>query len=315
MEYFLFVVGFIILVKGADWLIKGSSALARFFGMSEWLIGLTIVGIGTSLPELGITISSAISKNAEIGVGTVVGSNTFNILFIIGLAAILSPLTIDKLWVRRDFILNFLAVCIAFILAAISINSTSLTISRVEGAVLLSLFIGWLLYNVYRSRSTSNVAPSENKSTVLPISFLLIIVGLAGVVFGAQWVIQGAVAIADYFDASSGFIGLTLVSLGTSLPELVVSVTAALRKNFAMSVGNIVGSNVFDFFGILGLASLLSPIDVPGYLAADFAVTIMACLMLISFMFIGQKYTLTRFKGAVYIVCYISYGIFLFYRG
>ncbi len=259
------LVGFVLLYFGAEWLVKGSSSLARSLGITPIVIGLTVVAFGTSAPELVVSLVSSIKGKSMIAVGNVVGSNICNIALVLGLSAVFHPIKSDPTVVRRDIPI-MLAISVYLLL--LTFNST---LGRIEGA---TLFIGIILYtfmNYYLAKKeTAGAAEIESELEDIgfvasrPKQLLMIAAGIAGVVGGAQVVVDNAVIIMTILGVSEKFIGLTIVAFGTSLPELATSVVAAMRGEMDISIGNLVGSNVFNIMSVLGVASLVRPIPIPG---------------------------------------------------
>ena len=311
----LFFLGFYILIKGSSFITDGAANLARQLNISTWVIGLVIVGIGTSVPEFSITLISNFFGREGIALGTIIGSNTFNILFILGVSAVFFPLTFKERWVKRDLVWNIFAVLAALLVATYSLyGGENSIISRTEGLVLLTLFCVWIYYSLKRPDDTS-VDAGSTRAFTLPVVIFMIFMGLVGVIFGGKWVVDGAVVIARDLGLSERLIGLTIIGIGTSLPELVVSLTAACKKQVGIAVGNIIGSNIFDFLMILGFGAVLSPIAFPPELYVDIWVTFVAATILIASMFIGKKATLTRTKGTIFILMYLAYIAYLAIRG
>jgi len=311
LEIVLFFIGFYILIKGANFLVDGSSSLARKLNISSIVIGLVITGIGTSIPEFAITFISNLTNKSDISLGTIIGSNTFNILFILGISALLFPLPIKKIWVKRDIVWNMIAVFIVAFLVIIN----NYQISRIESLLMLTIFSIWL-YFVIKKESHETEAQQEWKMIALPIALFMILGGLIGVIVGGNWVVDGAVAIAQKLNISNSLISLTIVSIGTSLPELAVSLVAAYKKRPGLALGNIIGSNIFDFLMILGFASFIKPISFSNHLFIDILITLLSCVLLFVSMFIGkEKYTLKRWQGFIFVLFYILYLIFIINRG
>ncbi len=314
-DILFFSVGFLILVKGSSILIDGASSLARLFKVSSWIIGVIIVGIGTSIPEFSINLAS-VFRQADIGVGTIVGSTTFNILFVLGTAAIISPLAMRPAWVKKDFAIAALAILVAAWLAFWHVAGQPffIGITRAEGLVLFLLFLVWLWFEMrYERRRGADEAPA--KVFTIFTSWLMIIIGVAGVALGGKWVVDGATTLARAFGASEALIGLTLVSAGTSIPEFFVTINAVIKKQTGLAVGNIVGSNIFNFFGIFGVVSIIKPLSFSAGFTFDMAVAFAATLLLIAYMFMGDRYILKRWHGVVFLLIYITYIIFLLNRG
>ncbi len=257
--------GFLLLYFGAEWLVKGSSSLAHSLGITPIVIGLTVVAFGTSAPELVVSLISSIQAKSMIAVGNVVGSNICNIALVLGLSAVFNPIKCDPSMVRRDIPI-MLAISIYLLL--LTFNST---LGRIEGATLFTGIILYTFFNYYLTKKeTTKAADIESELEEIgfigsrPKQVLLIAVGIAGVVIGAQIVVDSAVKIMTILGVSEKFIGLTIVAFGTSLPELATSVVAALRGEMDISIGNLVGSNVFNIMSVLGIASLVRPIPIPG---------------------------------------------------
>ncbi len=337
LNLLLFFIGFYILIKGAGLLVDGSTSLAQRLKISNFVIGLVIVGIGTSIPEFAITFIANIKGEGSIGLGTVIGSNTFNILAILGISALFFTLPFRRHWVSQDLIWNILAI-LAVILFLIPFNSDGL--SRFEGLTLLVLFAIWLYWvviksngvNPVRSRARDEVAspkdrgaatsygvnPPEHKPLrilVLPLAVLFILAGLLGVILGGNWVVAGAEIIARELGMSEALIGLTIVGIGTSLPELAATFVAAFKSQPGIAVGNIIGSNIFDFLVILGAAALVKPIVFPPDLLFDITITLASAALLYLFMFVGKRNVLKRWQGLVFIVLYIVYLAYLVRKG
>lgn len=303
-QILIFFAGFYILIKGANFLVDGATTLARIFNISNIIIGLVIVGIGTSIPEFAVSFLANLTDKGGIGLGTIIGSNTFNILFILGISALIYPLVLKKDWVERDLTWNVIAV---FAVAMLALPFGDGVISRGEGAIILSAFCFWLYIAVRHSKETSENNRKQVKIMTLPLVLGLIFAGLVGVILGGKWVVDGASAIARELGASEGLIGLTIVGIGTSLPEFAVTFIAALKREPAIAVGNIIGSNIFDFFMILGFGALVRPIIFPPDMAEDIIVTVLSALILYGFMYVGQRYILERFQGLIMFILYIIY--------
>lgn len=319
-DIFLFIVGFILLLKGADILTDAGTAVARKLRVSEFIIGVVIIGIGTSIPELVVALFSVLENNAPIGIGTIVGSNTFNILFILGISALIAPLALTKKQVWHHLPLNIFAVAIVALAVRFgaSLDSGVIGISRMEGFFLLILFFIWIYY-LYCLYLINEDAPKKNLPEApaparghhhfsLPI---LMIAGLLGIIIGGEWVTQGAVAMAKFFGVKKAVIGLTAVGAGTSLPELFASLVAAYKRNYGLAVGNIIGSNIFDFLMIFGAAAAMKGIAFTEFLIADTWVTILSAVLLFVAVFIGKKYILKRWQGAIFILLYLLYAAYI----
>lgn len=303
----LFLIGFYILIKGANFLVSGSTYLARKFNISNIVIGLVIAGIGTSIPEFAVSFLANITGKSGVGLGTIIGSNTFNILFILGVSALFFPLKFKADWVKRDFSWNIFSVLVAILFAYIVGFGE---ISRVEGAAMLALFLIWLYIAIKKSNEVAD-NQEQIRTMAFPLAAILIFAGLVGVILGGKWVVDGGIEIAKTLGASNALIGLTIVGIGTSLPELAVSFIAAYKKQPGIAVGNIIGSNIFDFLMILGFGAMFKPIISPASLLPDMIITALATTLLFASMFVGEKYTLKRWEGLVFILLYAAYLIYL----
>ncbi len=311
--------GFLLLYFGADWLVKGSSSLARSLGVTPIAIGLTVVAYGTSMPEFVVSVLSAYREKSMIAVGNVVGSNIANIAFILGLAAVIRPLACDRGAARRD---NPIMLLVSLYLLAISCDSR---IGRIEGATLFLGVIAYTLMNFWFSRregrgSTScqieaaPAAPEAGHVASRPRQILCIAAGIAGVIGGAHLVVDSAEKIMLSLGVSQKFIGLTVVAVGTSLPELATSLVAAVRREMDISVGNLIGSNVFNILSVLGAAALIRPIDIPGGfvdsgLWIDYAVMIFTSALPLFMMW--RAPLISRKEGLALLLIYASYIAFL----
>jgi len=309
-----FLIGFFILIKGAGVLVSGASSIARIFNISNWFIGVVIVGIGTSIPELSINIASVFNGNT-IGLGTIIGSNTFNILFILGLSSLFYPIAMKREWVLKDFIFNILAIVAAstVIIFPIFGEGDYLGVTRYEGGFLLGFFFLWIFFMFRRKQEFES--SGDYKIFVFITSLIMIFAGIIGVFLGGRWVVGGAETIARLFGVSDALIGLTIVAVGTSLPELAVSITALIKRRVDIAVGNIVGSNIFDFLGIIGITAMIKPIQVFSSVRFDIVATLFAALALFAMTFIGRKYILSRFEGLFFVSMYFLYILIVIWKG
>lgn len=313
----LFIIGFLLLIKGADILVDGSVSLATRYGISNLVIGLTIVGFGTSAPELIVNLLSSISGNTDLAIGNIVGSNIANVFLILGICAILYPLTVQRNTVFKEIPFSLLAGFITVVLASDvfldgNLGVTANIISRIDGIVLLSFFIIFMYYIVGIAKSgngTTGEVVTENSvpKNSISKSILYIVLGLFALVVGGKWIVDGAVVIATMLGVSQAVIGLTIVAVGTSLPELATSVVAALKKETDIAVGNIVGSNIFNIFWILGLSAVISPLPLQADAYIDFVFLIASSLFLFIIMFIGKRHTVERWQGILFLAIYILY--------
>lgn len=315
LSFVMLVIGFVLLVWGADKFVEGASALARKMGVSPLLVGLTIVAFGTSMPELAVSVTAALRGANEIAVGNVVGSNMFNLLVVAGLSAVICPLVMDKMLLRRDWPLSIFAAVL--LLVAIAPDHV---IARWEGAVLLVIFAVILSRQIKAAlndraqlaAAEAEAAEEAAEMTKSPVMIWVnIVLGLACIVLGGQLAVNGATGIARMFGLSETLIGLTIVAIGTSLPELVTSIVAARKGQNEIAMGNVIGSNLFNILLILGVSAVITPIPVQ-------ATSIIDCLFLITisvvFYLPARKGKLGRLPGAVMAAMYVVYTAYLIMR-
>jgi len=316
LDLLLLVLGLAILIKGADLLVDGASSLASRLGVSALVIGLTVVAFGTSAPELVVNILASVKGNSDIAIGNIVGSNIANILLILGIAAVIYPLAVKRGTVWKEIPLAFLAMWVMALTANdILIEGSGWAgLTRIDGFILLSFFLIFLYYTFEISKVTGGSA-EKAKIYKWSTSIFMVLAGLAALTLGGKWVVDGAISVAKYFDLSEALIGLTIVAVGTSLPELATSAVAAYKRNADIAVGNIVGSNIFNIFWILGLSAILRPLPFSPALNTDVLVGLVATIILFMFMFIGKKHTLERWQGFLFIALYFIYVAYLIYRG
>ena len=314
------LIGFLLLYFGAEWLVKGSSSLARSLGVTPVVIGLTVVAFGTSAPELVVSLVSSIQGKSMIAVGNVVGSNICNIALVLGVSALFQPITSHRSVVTRDIPIM---LGISVYLLVLSFNSV---LGRVEGATLFTGIILYTFFNYYTAMRESKKGLAQEAVleelgveeveyiTSRKKQIIFILVGIFGVVFGAKLVVDSAVEIMTVLLVSEKFIGLTIVAFGTSLPELATSVVAAIRKEMDISIGNLVGSNVFNIMSVLGVASLVRPITIPGGFFESGLVIDYLVMMFTSFLpwlMMRKTNTVTRRDGAILLLCYVGYLVYL----
>lgn len=316
---FLFVLGFVLLIKGAGVLVTGATNIAKRFGTSDMVVGLTIVSFGTSMPELIVSVLSSVQGQPELAIGNVFGSNVANLLLILGVSAIICPLPIRKATILNELPFSLIATLLVGFLANATIlhNREVLYISRLDGGILLFFFVLFMVY-IYHVVKTNKeeVLPQTTEAPVMPIgkSVLLILVGVLGLFLGGKWVVDGAVYMAQSLGLSESFIGLTVVAIGTSLPELVTSATAAYRRNIDIAVGNVVGSNIFNLLFILGVSALINPLPFNVMSNSDIVMMIVASTLLILVMPIGRKNTIDRQNGVTFLLVYMGYIAYLVMR-
>ncbi|KGN81941.1 calcium/sodium antiporter [Porphyromonas sp. COT-290 OH860] len=319
MDLLFFVLGIVLIIGGANSLTDGAAALARRMGLSPLMVGLTVVAFGTSAPEFVVSLTSALKGSADIAIGNVVGSNIFNILAIVGITALVTPLSITASTVRKEIPLLILASCVFAVIAWDTLFSGLIGqenfLSRSEGLALLGFFLIFLTYTFSIAKSAGEIEQESDPSKKRKPMWLLIaliIGGLAGLIFGGDLFVSSSSSIARSFGVSEAFIGLTLVAMGTSLPELATSVVAALKKEPELAVGNVVGSGLFNILFILGTTATVTPIKMSGVTVVDFLVMVLSSILLYVFgIFFGQR-TITRLEGGILFACFIAYNAYLF---
>lgn len=303
VQILLLVLGFAMLVKGADWFVDGAAGLATKFGIPQLVVGLTIVAMGTSAPEAAVSITAALKGNADIGIGNVLGSNILNIFIILGLTAVITSVAIQKSTLFIEIPYMILITVVLIVMGKIGGD-----VSRVEGGILLVLFVIYLVYLFILARKGKNEEKKEETKSI-PLLLLSAVVGGVIVVWGSNITVDSATAIATELGLSERFIGLTIVALGTSLPELVTSVTAAKKGNADIAIGNIVGSNIFNILFVLGTASVITPINyAPGFLI-DGIIAIAAGVIL--WLAVAKHKELRRPWGIVMLLAYAGYFVYL----
>lgn len=305
MEYAALLIGFLLLIKGADFFVEGSSSLARILRIPSVIIGLTIVAMGTSAPEASVSINAALAGSNDIAISNVIGSNLFNGLVVVGVCAVLAAFQTNKDILKRDMPLNILVtilLCLMFLDGHLS---------RLEGFLLLT---GMALYLYFMVRSTlkNREQAADIQALSLPRSLLYLAGGLAAVILGGDLVVDNACIIAASWGVSQNFIGLTIIAIGTSLPELVTSITATRKGDSGLALGNAIGSNLFNILFILGMSALISPLTVLDESIIDCFLLAISALLL--YLFARSKKQMSRPEGAVCILLYIGYTIYLFLR-
>jgi len=320
ITYLLLALGILFLVKGASFLVDGSSSLAKKLGVPSLVIGLTIVAFGTSMPELLVNIFAALDGSGGVALGNIIGSNISNILLVLGLTALFFPVKIQKRTVRKGIPFVILAAIVLLVVAndlVIGGLSTQ-SLTRSDGIIML-LFFAIFIYYAYESARNKKEELEDKKIEVKKRehknSIFLILIGIIGLYFGGQLTVDSAITIAQQLGLSEFLISATIIAIGTSLPELVTSITAAKKKDMDLAVGNIVGSNIFNVFWILGVTTLIAPITIPSFINPDLIFMILVSMLLFFFMFIGRKNEIDRGKGIVFISLYVLYIIFLIIRG
>lgn len=307
LSYVLLIVGFVLLVKGADYFVEGCSSVAKILKVPSIIIGLTIVAFGTSAPEAAVSITAALTGNNDIAIGNVIGSNIFNLLVVVGVCGLILPMGIDKGILKKEFPFSILVA--AVLLAMIGFDHQ---VGRIDGLILLVLFACFLAWMIH-SALTGREEASEEYKVLTPLrSAVYIICGLAAVVLGGDCVVKSASSIAESFGLSQNLIALTIVALGTSLPELVTSIVASRKGENGLALGNVVGSNIFNILLILGASSAISPVAVGFESVIDLSVLIV--FSLITWVMARGKYKIGRVDGGLMLAMYLGYMVYIILR-
>ena len=309
MDILYLLGGLVLILLGANYLTDGASSLAKKLKVSDLVIGLTVVAFGTSAPELAVSISSALKGSADIAIGNVVGSNMFNTLMIVGCTAFFAPIIVTKNTLLKEIPLCILAaVALLAICNDMQLDSQPFDmISRTDGVLLLLFLVIFMVYTFSIARQHSDEMTEEVKQLPLWLSFIYIIGGLAALVFGGNIFVDGATGIARSLGVSESIIGLTLVAGGTSLPELATSVVAAVKKSPEMAIGNVIGSNLFNIFLVLGASASITPLHLIGITNFDLWSLVLACVLLWLFGVFYKQRTITRLEGTILVICYVAY--------
>ncbi len=315
VDFLILILGFLLLLKGADWLVKGSASIALKLGVSELVIGLTIVAFGTSTPELVVNTLGAIRHLNGMVLGNVLGSNIFNILIILGVTALIRPISVGLSTIRREIPYSILAGVVLFIIANDNFFAKIPDkITRFDSVILLAFFIlfMFMVFETIKSDKKMKVPYEGKEKTIILVLFIL--AGFAGLILGGKLVVDRAVNIAQHYGLSERLIGLTIVAAGTSLPELATSAMAAYRGNSDLAIGNIIGSNIFNLLFILGISGVITPITYSPSFNTDLLLYLFASLLIMLSMLTGKKRTLDRWEGLVFLLIYIGYAIHLFHQ-
>src|SRR3989338_3719343 len=312
----ILILGLVILIAGAEGLVRGASSFARRFGITPLVIGLTVVAFGTSTPELFVNIYSAFKGASDIAIGNIIGSNIANIFLILGLSAVIAPLAVKKNTIWKEIPFALLAVLLVFLMGndAMFDKVTFNVLTRTDGFALIAIFVIFMYYIVSLAKSGGQ-DNGDIASYTIPVSLMLTISGIAGLVMGGKLLVDQAIILARLAGMSEALIGLTIVAVGTSLPELATSVVAALHKEDDIAVGNVVGSNIFNVFWILGVTSIIMPLPFNPRVNIDVGVSILATFLLFLAMFVGKKHKLERWQGALFVTLYGIYIGYLIMRG
>ena len=309
----LIIVGFVFLIVGDDLLVDGASGIAKKFHIPEIIIGLTIVSIGTSMPELFVSITSALEGHSDMAIGNIVGSNLSNLLLILGLSAALKPVVFQKETKKYE-----IPMCLFVTAMLMFFCNTGTGISRIEAIILLILFCGFICYTIYMGKKESNKDVQEEKEdrgkNKILKDVILIIIGILGLKIGGDLTVNNAVNVANYFNISEKIISLTILAIGTSLPELVTSIMAAIKGNSDIAIGNIIGSNIFNILLIIGVSAIIAPIMYNITNNYDFIILVISSIILVLFPFIPPKNEMSRANGIIYLLMYATYMVTLFVK-
>lgn len=312
LQIFILLAGLLLILFGANWLVDGSSSIAKRFGISEFVIGLTIVGIGTSTPEMVVSFLSSIQGKADMAIGNIVGSNIFNTMMILGVTALISPLTITRSNLKKDIPLNIIVTVILIILG---MNLTIFghgqnQLSRIDGAVLLAIF-AWYLWSSFKEDTPDAENEEGIKEYTIAISVLLVVAGLASLVVGGRLFVNSATELAKMFGVSDKFIAITVMAAGTSMPELATCAVAALKGRGQLALGNILGSNISNILLILGGSALINPLSFSGMTYVDLGAVLISAIFILASAYIFKRKSLDRFEGIILIIMEVAYMWYL----
>ena len=307
LEFLFVVLGFLLLIKGADFLVDGASSIAKKFGIPEIVIGLTIVSVGTSMPELFISVTSALKGYSDMTIGNVVGSNLANLLLILGITAIVKPVLFERETVKYE-----IPICLASTILLYVFANTSNLISRAESGILLIFFSLFIVYTIVLAKRKKIKKQKTKSKTSLSKDIILMILGVLGLKYGGDLTVDNAVKIAELLGLSAKVISITILAIGTSLPELVTSVSAAKKGESDLAIGNIIGSNIFNVFLIIGVSSFISPINYSVSYNFDLIYLFFALILLLIFAYTKPKLKMSRTNGIIYFLGYVVYMIILF---
>ncbi len=313
LQIFILLAGLSLILFGANWLVDGSSSIAKRFGISEFVIGLTIVGIGTSTPEMVVSFLSSFEGKADMAIGNIVGSNVFNTMMILGVTALIAPLAITKSNLKKDIPLN---IIVTILLILLGMNFTLFgkgqdQLSRIDGVILLAVF-AWYIWTSFRSDTADSEEDGEGiKEYKTGISVLLIVAGLAGLIIGGRLFVNSATELAKMFGVSDKFIAITVMAAGTSMPELATCVVAALKGRGQLALGNVLGSNISNILLILGGAALINPLSFSGMTYVDLGAVLLSAIFILGSAYLFRKKQLDRFEGIILLLMEAGYMWYL----
>ena len=311
LDIVFIVAGFVFLIKGADWLVGGASGLAKKHNVSDLVIGLTIVAFGTSAPELVVNSIASVDKHSDIVYGNIIGSNNFNLFFILGTVALIFPVTVQRSMIRKEIPFSLVITVLVLVLSNAVLGQKENVLSRFEGMALLILFAAFIYYTFRQSAVDNDVEKIEMKQMTTLKIWALIVIGLSLLVAGGRMVVTGAENIALDLGISEKIIALTIVAAGTSLPELVTSVVAASKKNSDIAIGNVIGSNIFNLLFILPVSAVIHPVSYATTFNREMLLLIGGTIIVILYMFAGKRYKVDRWEGALLLGVFLAYTIFL----
>ena len=312
-QIFILLAGLLLILFGANWLVDGSSSIAKRFGISEFVIGLTIVGIGTSTPEMVVSFLSSFQGKADMAIGNIVGSNIFNTMMILGVTALISPLAITKSNLKKDIPLN---IIVTVLLIVLGMNFTLFgkgqdQLSRIDGIILLAVF-AWYIWTSFRSDAGDSEEDGESiKEYKTGISVILIVAGLAGLILGGRLFVNSATELAKMFGVSDKFIAITVMAAGTSMPELATCVVAAFKGRGQLALGNVLGSNIANILLILGGAALINPLSFTGMTPVDLGAVLLCAIFILASAYCFKKKQLDRFEGVILLLMLVGYMWYL----
>ena len=316
LSFGLLIVGFVVLILGADWLVSGASGLAKRLNVPDLVIGLTVVAFGTSAPELMVNLMAAINGVSEIALTNILGSNTINTFVILGIAALIYPIKSQKSSRRYEIPLSLFAGLIVLVMGTefFSLCDGQAVISRSDGAILLfifSLFMYYTLRMAKRKKNKKNKHQEDFRPMKIWKAILLVVLGLLGLMIGGHLIVDNAVNIATVWGVSQAVIGVTVVALGTSLPELATSAIAAFKKNSDLAIGNVIGSNIFNVFFVLGISAVIRPLNSYPNLWVDASLVALGSTLLLLFVTSGRSHKIKRWQGGLFLLCYVVYLVWL----
>jgi len=313
------IAGLALIIVGADKLVDGASSIARRYGISEFIIGMTIVGFGTSAPEMVVSMTGAVEGNADIAIGNVVGSNIINMLFGLGVTALIFPMSITRTNFRRDLPLHFACTALVLLLGMTgvlfpSLGTGDIRLSRIDGALLLLAFVLYMWLNFRSGKAPAEQQEGSGKVWSMPLSIVMILLGLVALVFGGRFFVNGATGLARALGASDKFIAITVLAVGTSLPELATCIVAAAKHRGQLALGNILGSNIFNLLLILGISAVITPLSCERMDFADALVLLTGAVLLMLASWTGHNRKLDRFDGALLLLTWAGYMSWLIYK-